>query len=98
MKAKEAKYLFLISNTGRSVKKGTHWSVILYLHSKAKFSFFDSLGMDGLKNFIIEETEKMPRTDKKTNTSTNKLFNENFRFKERIRQFKHNSSRFLSFH
>ena len=37
MKAEDAKYPFLISNTGRSDGEGTHWWGILDIHPKPNF-------------------------------------------------------------
>ena len=50
MKAKDAKYQFLISNTDRSDREGTLWWVILYIHPKSKIFFFDLFRVAGLKN------------------------------------------------
>ena len=69
---------FLIAKTGSSDKDVTHWWSILSIEAKTDlfFFFFDSLGIDGLKNFIIQDhelviqkilfgIEKMTRTDSK---------------------------------
>ena len=68
---------FLIAKTGSSDKDVTHWWSILSIEAKTDlfFFFFDSLGIDGLKNFIIQDhelviqkilfgIEKMTRTDR----------------------------------
>ena len=69
---------FLIAKTGSSDKDVTHWWSILSIEAKTDlfFFFFVSLGIDGLKNFIIQDhelviqkilfgIEKMTRTDSK---------------------------------
>ena len=44
---------FLISNTDRSDKKGTHWWSIFDIEPKMSFFLFDSFGAECLKKFII---------------------------------------------
>ena len=63
-KKKKAKYPFIIANTGASSKSGTHWWSILDIEPKANIFFFDSFGIDVLKNFIMQDdrTEQMTRT------------------------------------
>ena len=46
MKAKDAKYQFLISNTDRSDREGTLWWVILYIHPIKFFSLICSELLD----------------------------------------------------
>ena len=58
---KKAKYVFLIWNAGRSEKPGTHWASINNLHNKKAIFLFDSFGIIGLKNFIIQNDEKIVR-------------------------------------
>ena len=45
IKARGAKYPFLISNMDRSDKEGTHWWSILDIHPKTEIFFFDSFGI-----------------------------------------------------
>ena len=52
---KGKKYPFLIGNTDRSDKQGTHWWSILDIHGKKDFLHFDSFGIKGLKNFIVKK-------------------------------------------
>ena len=59
---KGKKYLFLISNTDRSDKKGTHRWSILDIDGKKDFLLFDSFGIKGLKNFIVKDDENILRT------------------------------------
>ena len=70
------KYPFIIANTDDSQKDGTHWWSILDIEPKTDIFFFDSYGLDGLKDFIIQDDkaiidkilvgiDKMDRTDKK---------------------------------
>ena len=54
---KGKKYPFLIANTVRSDKQGTHWWSILYNGGKKDFLLFDSFGIKGLKNFIVKDDE-----------------------------------------
>ena len=65
----------MIANTGSSDKGGTHWWSILDIDPKTDFFFF-SFGVNGLKNFIIQDdkkviektffgTEKLTRADNK---------------------------------
>ena len=53
------KYPFLILNTDRSDKKGTHWCSIFNIQPKNEFFLFDSFGIEGLKNFIIQDDRKI---------------------------------------
>lgn len=74
MKIRGTNYPFLISNTDSFDKVGTHWWGILDIHLKAEIFFFDWFGLDGLKNFVIQDDqkivqkkgiEKMTKTDNK---------------------------------
>ena len=56
---KGKKYSFLIANTDRSDKQGTHWWSILDIDGKKDFFLFDSFGIKGLKNFIAKDDEKI---------------------------------------
>ena len=56
---KKGKFPFIIANTDRGDKKGTHWWSILDIDPKNDIFFFDSFGLDGLKQFIIQEDEKI---------------------------------------
>ena len=58
MKAKGAKYPFLISNMDRSYKEGTHCWGISDNHPKTEIFFFDLFGAAGPKSFIIQEDNK----------------------------------------
>ena len=60
MKKHNVKYSFIISNTDRSDKNGTHWWTILDLHPENQIFLFDSFRLKGLKNYITKD-------DKKTN-------------------------------
>ena len=53
------KYPFLIANTDRSDKKGTHWWSILDIDGKKEFLRFDSFGIKGLKNLIVQDDQKI---------------------------------------
>ena len=56
---KRKKYPFLIANTDRSDKPGTHSWIILDIDGKKDFLLFDSFGIKGLKNFIVKDGEKI---------------------------------------
>ena len=76
---KKGKYPIVIANTDSSKKGGTHWWNILDIELKTDIFFFDSFGIDGLKQFIIQDdrnviekilfgTEKITRTDNRNNS------------------------------
>ena len=56
---KGKKYPFLIANRDGSDKQGTHWWSILDINGKRDFLLFDSFGIKGLKNFIVQKDEKI---------------------------------------
>ena len=56
---KGKKYPFLIANTDRSDKQGTHSWSILDIVGKKDFLLFDSFGIKGLKNFIVKDMKKL---------------------------------------
>ena len=73
---KKGKYPFIIPNTNKDNKRGTHWWSILVIEPRNDIFFFDSFGLDGLKHFIIQGDKKiidkiligieqMKRTDQK---------------------------------
>ena len=56
----KVKYPFLIMNTNRSDRAGTHWWSFLDLHQKKKEIFlFYSFGFEGLKKFISDNDRKI---------------------------------------
>ena len=67
------KYPFMIMNTDRSEKKGTHWWSFLEISSKEQIFLFDSYGFIGLKEFretidtFFYGLEKINTNDKKIN-------------------------------
>ena len=71
------KYPFIIANTDASDKPGVHWWSILDIEPRTDIFFFDSFGLDGLKNFIIQD--EMPIVNKillgveQINRSDNKI-------------------------
>ena len=78
VKKNKAKYPFMIMNTDRGNKEGTHWWSFLEIAEKEKIFLFDSYGFTGLKEFIIDNDrktldsffyglEKMNKKDKKIN-------------------------------
>ena len=56
---KGRKFPFLIENTNQSDKAGTHWWSILHIDPKRNSLLFDSFGVKGLKNFIIQDDKKI---------------------------------------
>ena len=52
---KKGKHTFVIANTDSSEKGGMHWRSILDIEPKTDIFFFDSFGLDGLKDFIIQD-------------------------------------------
>ena len=51
---KNTKYPFIIMNTDRSDKSGTHWWSFLDLHPKKEIFLFDSFGFTGFQKFVID--------------------------------------------
>ena len=56
---KGKKYPFLIANTDRSDKQGTHWWSILDIDGKKDFLLFDSFGIKSLKKFLLKTMKKL---------------------------------------
>ena len=54
MMIEKNRYPFIIMNTDRSNKNGTHWWSFLNLHKKKENFLFDSFGFEGFKEFIID--------------------------------------------
>ena len=52
------RYPFIIINTNRSDKKGTHWWSFLDLHPKKEIFLFDSFGFEGFKEFLLQDDRK----------------------------------------
>ena len=59
VKQKHPPYPFLIMNTGRAGKQGTHWWSFLEISSKEQIFLFDSYGFVGLKEFVIDNDRKL---------------------------------------
>ena len=53
-----ARYPFIVMNTDRSDKKGTHWWSFLDLHPKKEIFLFDSFGFEGFKEFLLQDDRK----------------------------------------
>ena len=51
---KTKKYPFIIMNTDRSDKSGTHWWSRLDLHEKKEIFLFDNFGFTGFKKIVID--------------------------------------------
>ena len=58
MMIEKNRYPFIIMNTDRSDKKGTHWWSFLDLHPRKEIFLFDSFGFEGFKEFIIDDDRK----------------------------------------
>ena len=52
---KGKRYQFLLANTDKSDKQGTHWWNILDIDGKKDFLLLDSFGIKSLKNFIPQD-------------------------------------------
>ena len=50
----KSKYPFVIMNTDRSDRNGTHWWSFLDLHKRKEIFLFDSFGFEGFKKFVID--------------------------------------------
>ena len=55
----KVKYPFIIMNTDRSDRAGTHWWSFLDLHQKKEIFLFDSFGFEGFKKFISDNDRKL---------------------------------------
>ena len=53
-KEKNKKYPFIIMNTDRADKDGTHWWSFLDLHPRKEIFLFDSFGFTGFQKFVID--------------------------------------------
>ena len=53
------KYPFIIMNTERSDRNGTHWWSFLDLHERKEIFLFDSFGFEGLKKFVIDNDKNI---------------------------------------
>ena len=71
---KKGKYPFIIANTDDSSEKGTHWRSLLNIEPRNELFFFNSFGLEGLKQFNIQDdkrtidkilvgTDKMDKSD-----------------------------------
>ena len=54
----KSNYSFIIMNTDRSDKEGTHWWSFLDLHTKKKI-FSDNFGFEGFKEFILDNDKNI---------------------------------------
>ena len=53
------KYPFIIMNTNRSDRNGTHWCSFLDLHERKEIFLFDSFGFEGFKKFVIDNDKNV---------------------------------------
>ena len=54
IKKRNGKYPFPIFNTDKHNKPGTHWWSFMGIHPKKNLLLFDSLGLEGLKFFVVD--------------------------------------------
>ena len=54
MMIEKNRYPFIIMNTDRSDKKGSHWWSFLDLHKRKEIILFDSFGFESFKEFVID--------------------------------------------
>ena len=84
MMIEKNRYPFIIMNTDRSDKNGTHWRSFLDLHERKEIFLFDSFAFEGFKEFIIDNDrnilnkilfgiEKFLKKDKKVTLITLKF-------------------------
>ena len=59
IKEKRAKYKFAIFNTDRKNKPGTHWWSFLDIYPKKYLLFFDSFGLIGFNQFIVDDDKNI---------------------------------------
>ena len=59
MMMSKSKYPFIIMNTDRSDKNGTHWWSFLDLHERKEIFLFDSFGFEGFKKFVIDNDKNI---------------------------------------
>ena len=53
------RYPFIVMNTDRNDKNGTHWWSSLDLHPKKEIFLFDSFGFEGFKEFVLQNNQKV---------------------------------------
>ena len=53
------RYPFIVMNTDRNDKNGTHWWSSLDLHPKKEIFLFDSFGFEGFKEFVLQNDQKV---------------------------------------
>ena len=53
------RYLFIVMNTDRNDKNGTHWWSSLDLHPKKEIFLFDSFGFEGFKQFVLQNDQNV---------------------------------------
>ena len=53
------KYPFIIANTDASDKASVHWWSVLDIEPRTDLFFFDFSGLDGLKHFIVQNTNQL---------------------------------------
>ena len=59
MVEKKGHYSFIIMNTDRSNKGGTHWWSFLDLHPRKDVFLLNSFGFEGFKQFIMQDNRKI---------------------------------------
>ena len=57
IKKRNEKYPFVIFNTDKHNKPGTHWWSFMDVHPKKNLLLFDSLGLEGFKFFVVDKVK-----------------------------------------
>ena len=70
IKKRNEKYPFVIFNTDKHNKPGTHWWSFMDIHPKKNSLLFDSLGLEGFKFFVVDKVKVIKI--KKTKTKNTK--------------------------
>ena len=58
MNEQSTRYPFIIMNTDRRDRKGTHWWSFLDLHPKIQIFLSNSFRFDGFKEFLLQDDKK----------------------------------------
>ena len=59
MAESKSNYPFIITNTDGNDKKGMHWWNFLDLHARKEIFLFDSFGVEGFKEFILDNDKNI---------------------------------------
>ena len=59
IKRRNAKYLFVIFNTGKENEPGIHWWSFMDIHPENNLFLFDSFGLEGFKILIVNNDQQI---------------------------------------